>query len=166
MRHRLGIFVLFIVMVTGCGKKHPADKVIYVADDDPRMNAAMEKARSSVNTFITALRSPKSSQSGFSVKMAITDGKNTEHMWLSSVNYDGKSFHGAIDNEPDAVKTVKIGQQMSVEALKISDWMFVENGKLVGGYTIRVLRDTVPANERADFEARVCPSSSIEIVSL
>jgi uncharacterized protein YegJ (DUF2314 family) len=117
-------------MVTGCGKKHPADKVIYVADDDPRMNAAIEKARASVKTFITALQAPKASQSGFSVKMAITDGKNTEHMWLSSVSYDGKSFHGAIDNEPEEVKTVKIGQKMAVEALKISDWMFVEHGKV------------------------------------
>jgi uncharacterized protein YegJ (DUF2314 family) len=30
--------------------------------------------------------------------------------------------------------------------------MYVENNKLVGGYTIRVLRDGLSASERADFD--------------
>jgi len=45
----------------------------YVAPDDPRMNAAMAKARDTVNTFISALKSPKAGQSDFAVKMAFTD---------------------------------------------------------------------------------------------
>jgi uncharacterized protein YegJ (DUF2314 family) len=57
-----------------------------------------------------------------------------------------------VNNDPDTVKNVKIGQKVSIEPSKISDWMFVENGKLVGGYTIRVLRDTMSAGERAEFD--------------
>jgi uncharacterized protein YegJ (DUF2314 family) len=48
-----------------------------------------------------------------------------------------------------------MGQKVSVEPAKISDWMFVEDRKLVGGYTIRVLRDSVPASERAEFDKSV-----------
>jgi uncharacterized protein YegJ (DUF2314 family) len=33
--------------------------------------------------------------------------------------------------------------------------MFVENGKLVEGYTLRVLRDSMSASERADFDKSV-----------
>jgi uncharacterized protein YegJ (DUF2314 family) len=140
---------------TGCGKKHPVDKVTYVADDDPRMNAAIDKARSTVNTFITALRSPKPGQSSFSVKMAFTEGKQTEHMWLTAVTYDGKNFQGSVNNEPEMVKNDKMGQKAKVEASKISDWMYVENGRLIGGQTLRVLRDAMTPAERADFDKSV-----------
>ena len=141
--------------LVGCSKKHPADKVTNVADDDPRMNAAIEQARSSVNTFIAALRSPKAGQSAFSIKMAFTDGGNTEHMWLTPVSYDGTNFQGTVNNEPQKVKNVKMGQKVAVEPSKISDWMYVENRKLVGGQTLRVLRDALTPAERADFDKSV-----------
>ena len=155
MRHQQIIIAVFVLVVAGCNKKPPVDKVTYVADDDPQMNAAMEKARTSVNKFVAALRSPKPGQSGFAVKMAFVDSNGTEHMWLSPVSYDGKSFHGTVNNEPEKVKSVKIGQKVSVEPSKISDWMYVENRKLVGGYTLRVLRDKMSPAERVDFDKSV-----------
>jgi uncharacterized protein YegJ (DUF2314 family) len=142
-------------MVVSCGRKHPEDKVTYVAGDDPKMNEAIEKARSSVQSFIIALKAAKPGQSAFSVKMAFTDGSNTEHIWLTPVSYDGKRFHGTINNEPETVKNVRFGQKASVEVSKISDWMYVEKRKLVGGYTLRVLRDGLPPNERAAFDKTV-----------
>jgi len=147
--------LIVLVLVAGCGKKGSADKVTYVAENDPKMNAAIEKARTSVNTFAQALKAPKPGQSQFSVKMAFTDGKHTEHMWLTSVTFDGQKFHGTLNNDPEMVSNVKIGAKVSLESSKISDWMFVENGKLVGGYTLRVLRDSMSASERADFDKSV-----------
>jgi uncharacterized protein YegJ (DUF2314 family) len=87
--------------------------------------------------------------------LPVKDGENTEHMWLSPVRYDGKEFHGTINNEATLVKNVKLGDEASVEPSQISDWMFVEKGKLVGGYTIRVLRDGLSAEERKEFDASV-----------
>jgi uncharacterized protein YegJ (DUF2314 family) len=155
MRRCLALFLVLAVALAGCGKKHPADKVAYVADDDPAMNAAMEKARSNVGTFIAALKSPKAGQSSFSVKMAFTDGTNTEHMWLTLVTFGGTNFQGAVNNEPEKVKAVKLGQKVTVARDKISDWMYVENGKLVGGETLRVLRAWLTPTERADFDKSV-----------
>lgn len=50
----LGTVAVVALALAGCGKKHPADKVTYVADDDPRMNAAMAKARATVKSFTAA----------------------------------------------------------------------------------------------------------------
>jgi uncharacterized protein YegJ (DUF2314 family) len=151
----LGTVSVIALALAGCGKKHPDDKVTYVADDDPRMNAAMDKARSTINSFITALKSPKPGQSAFSIKMGFTDGGNTEHMWLTPVSFDGSKFTGTINNEPEKVKSVKMGQKVTVAPEKISDWMYVENQKLVGGYTLRVLREAITPAERADFDKSV-----------
>lgn len=151
----VGLVLAVLVTIVGCGKKSPADKVTYVADDDPRMDAAMKKARSTVNTFTAALNSPKAGQSAFSIKMAFSDGTNAEHMWLIPVRFDGKKFHGTVNNKPEKVSNVKIGDKVSISPAEISDWMYVEKRKLVGGFTLRVLRDALPASERADFDKSV-----------
>ena len=155
MRGWFGFVVGLVVLTGGCGPLKTEDKTIAVSSGDARMNAAMATARSTAGTFITALQSPKSGQAGFSVKMPVTDGKNTEYMWLSDVSYDGKTFHGKINNQPETVKTVKLGQSTAVEPSGIADWMIIDNGVLVGGYTLRVLRDAMSASERADFDKSV-----------
>jgi uncharacterized protein YegJ (DUF2314 family) len=155
MRRSLAVVAISVFAAIGCAKSESRDKVTHVADDDPRMNAAIEKAKSTVSQFIAVLQSPKAGQSAFSIKMPFTDGGEAEHMWLSPVTYDGTNFHGTINNEPATVKTVKLGQQVTVAPSKISDWMYVENKKLVGGYTLRVLRDTLSPAERADFDKGV-----------
>jgi uncharacterized protein YegJ (DUF2314 family) len=153
---RFGVLAIVAgIMTAGCGNEYPVDKVTKVADDDPRMNAAMDKARSTVSSFIAALQSPQPSQSGFTVKMAFSDGSNTEHMWLASVSYDGTTFHGTVGNVPVTVKSVKMGEQAAVSPSKISDWMYLEHGKVVGGHTLRVLRETLSPSERADFDTQV-----------
>ncbi len=76
-------------------------------------------------------------------------------MWLNDVTYDGKKFHGVVNNDPNLVKNVKIGDKASVEPGKISDWMYIENGKLVGGYSVRVLRDGLSPAEKAEFDRSV-----------
>ncbi len=116
------------------------------------MNAAIAKARSTFDTFVTALRAPKKSQSRFSVKIRISNGDGSEHFWLSDVRYDGSVISGKIDNEPETVSTVKLGQAVSARPAEISDWMYVDRGKLVGGYTLRALRDRLSPSDRAEFD--------------
>jgi uncharacterized protein YegJ (DUF2314 family) len=156
MDRRARIAIVLALAIVGCSSRRwDEDKVTSVADDDARMNAAIAKAKATVDTFIAALKSPKPGQKDFSVKMPFVDGEHTEHMWLAPVSYDGKVFRGIVNNEPQSVKNVRLGQEVEVAPPGISDWMYVENGKIVGGRTIRVLRETLPAGERADFDQNV-----------
>lgn len=149
---RAAIIPLLVFLgLFGCGKK-PVDQVTYVAGDDARMNAAIQKAKATVGTFISALKAPKPGQTGFSVKKAFSDGTNTEYIWLAPVTFDGKSFHGTVNNEPEKVKGVKFGEKASVASADISDWMYIENRKLVGGETLRALRDAMTPAERAEMD--------------
>ena len=135
MRQLLPLILPILILAGGCSRPAPEDRISYVSAGDAKMNAAMATARATVGKFKTALASPASDQTGFSVKMPVTEDGKTEHMWLADVTYDGKSFHGTINNEPEMVKSVKLGQKVSVDATGISDWMYVDKGALVGGYT-------------------------------
>jgi hypothetical protein len=61
-------------------------------------------------------------------------------------------FSGKIANDPERVFTVEVDQVVSARAAEISDWMYVDTGKLVGGYTVRVLRDRFSPSDRAEFD--------------
>jgi uncharacterized protein YegJ (DUF2314 family) len=129
--------------------------VVQVSDDDNAMNRAMDEARATVDQFVTALNAPQPTQKSFSVKLLVTDGQHSEHMWVPPVRYEQGKFFGQLNNVPDLVHGVKLGDEVSVPTNEISDWMFVDEGRLVGGCTIRVLRDGLSAAEKRQFDRSV-----------
>ncbi len=157
-RARLAVVCLAGVLILlryGCGNGKSPDRVVHVSKDDPRMNAAIEKARASVDTFIAALKAPKPGQVGFNVKKKFEGGKQVEFIWLDQVTYDGTNFEGIIANDPEMVKNVKFGQKATVAPAEIADWMYIDHGKLVGGETVHVLLEGLSPAERDRFKKSV-----------
>lgn len=153
--HRSTVIVATLLVgalvLTGCRSKS-RDGVVQVDENDAAMNAAITKARATVNQFSQALNRPKPNQRGFSVKKAFNQSGKIEHMWLNDVEFDGKQFVGFLANDPRSVRNLKRGDRVTAAPNEISDWMYIENNRLMGGYTIRVLRDKLSTKERADFD--------------
>jgi uncharacterized protein YegJ (DUF2314 family) len=127
-------------------------RVFDVDQHNLAMKRAVHQARRTVGVFIQALGRPAPGQSDFEVKKPFRQGDVVEHMWLSDITFKGNRFHGYIDNIPRKIKGVKMGDKVSVNPNEISDWAFVENGRLVGGYTIRVLYSELSPEGRAALE--------------
>jgi uncharacterized protein YegJ (DUF2314 family) len=123
-----------------------------VSGEDPEVNSAIAQARSTVDTFITSLQNPGQNQTYFSIKAKIVDGEHSEHMWLYDVGFDGNQFQGKIGNNPLNVKNVSLGDDLVLGPSEISDWMIVEDNTLVGGYTIRVIRNRLSDEDRKKFD--------------
>ena len=153
---RLGCALVLLSLVACSKKNKPVDTVVMIKDDDPAMNAAMQKAKDTVlQEFVPALQTPQAGRSGYAIKYPVKDGDQVEHMWMNGVKYDGQKFTGQINNEPNLVKNVKLGQTLTIAPEEISDWMYIDKGRLKGGFTIRVMRDKMSAKERADFDNNV-----------
>ena len=123
-----------------------------VADNDKAMDRAVEHAQHSLAFFMAALRAKKPGDAMFEIKKGYVDGDKVEHLWISNLSYDGKNFHGKINNRPLDVKNVRLGQRVTIAPVEVSDWMFLKNGKLVGGYTTRVLYARLSATDKALFD--------------
>jgi uncharacterized protein YegJ (DUF2314 family) len=143
-----------LLLFGACGESESSSNVVHVDDKDPAMNHAMEEARAKVDVFVAALRNP-GKRSDFSLKARFEEGKNVEHMWVNEVRVEGASFKGKVGNDPDKLKKVHLGMNCTIPRDRVSDWMFVENGRLVGGYTLRVLRERMSPSERKKFDASV-----------
>lgn len=156
MVRKLLLFAMLGILdlAAGCGSSRPDNPpIVSVDENDAAMNGAIQRARQEVGTFIQALQNPRPNQSTFAVKKEFTEGDTSEHMWIVSPTYDGSAFRGRLDNEPGELKNVKLGDAVTISPKEISDWMYVEDDKLVGGYTIRVLRDRLSADEKREHDA-------------
>ncbi len=125
---------------------------VNVAEENKAMDRAVETAQKTVKKFIAVLRSPKGNQSRFAVKKPFVEGDKVEHIWLTEVSFDGHLFHGKVDNEPVDIKGARLGQEVSVAANEISDWMYVQDGRLVGGYTITAMSEHMSPAEKQQLE--------------
>jgi uncharacterized protein YegJ (DUF2314 family) len=123
-----------------------------VTKDHAAMHRAVTEARKTVKKFIVALKHPAPGQQDFEVKKPFVQGDQVEHIWLSDVRLVGNHFEGQIDNQPRKVQGFKLGQLVSVKPKEISDWLYIDNGKLVGGYTVRAHYYELSPQQKQEFD--------------
>ncbi|MFH6957336.1 YegJ family protein [Flavobacterium aquidurense] len=131
-------------------RKYQPD-IYNVKGNDTEMNAAIEKANQTLTDFNAALLNAEIEVK--SLKVKFQNETDVEHIWLSDVQFKDGKYSGILDNEPEYITDYKIGDTLNVDSKNISDWMYIENGKLFGGYTIKVLRNRMPESERKQFDA-------------
>lgn len=123
-------------------KRSNQPDVVDIQSEDDKMNWAMEKSRLTLHHFKKCLKSPNQNQEKFSIKVKIEDNGKVEHIWLIDPTFDNDgNLFGVVDNSPIDIKSVKLNQKIGIKENLVSDWMIVENGRLIGGYTVRAMRD-------------------------
>jgi len=135
---------------TGCSQR---DKVVEVADDDPEMVAAIAKARASLPQFWEVFDRHSEGDSDFALKVKITDANGTEHFWATDLQRSGGKTTGTINNDPNTVKKVKLGDRIEIPEADVSDWLYMRGGKMYGNYTLKPLFKSMPAAEVEKLKA-------------
>lgn len=151
--------LLTILAITGllsCGKKkgneNDVPTVYGVQKEDKGMTAASKKANETITRFKEALQSKKPEAGYFALKTRFETDNGGEHIWVSKIELKDDKYFGVIDNLPTLVKNVKVGDTIQIANDNISDWMYIEDKKLRGGYTIRLLRNRMTEPERKKFD--------------
>lgn len=144
----LACAVFALASLSSCSRHQSTnDQTISVSADDADMNAAISKARATLPDFWQLYTKHEHGESDFSLKVKITDKDKVEYFWVSDIEQKDGKILGTINNDPDIVQNVKLGDRITVYEPDISDWLYMRNGKIVGNYTIRPLFKQMPANE-------------------
>ncbi len=130
----------------------PDDKTLPFSSEDAQMESAILEAKSSIGQFFAAFTKPTSRQKSFLLKVVFDEGEQREHIWVADLGLAGDKLRGVIANEPN-LPSLKFMQKVEFEPRYISDWMYIEDGHLVGGYTTRVIRDRMTPEARAEHDA-------------
>lgn len=132
------------------------DPVIPFKSEDQLMLLAIDQARKTINFFIDSFCHPKKNQTSFLLKVMFENEQSSEHIWVADLDFSTLpakgTVTGTIANEP---KMPGLGfmQRIEFHPSKVTDWMFIEDGYLVGGYTTRVIRACMTAEERLAFDS-------------
>ena len=135
-------------------QKAERDEVAIVAKNDPVMAAAMRKARDTLADFLVIAAAPKPGMTNFAVKVAIHQGNDAEYFWIDPFTDENGRFSGRINNKPDLIRSVKLGQTITFERSEIVDWMYLDGDKMKGNYTACALLKSASRQEAEEFKKR------------
>ena len=125
-----------------------------VDNQDPAMKAAVLKARRTLPQFWRMIKRPPEGVSNFALKVAIRSPTETfvEHFWLVALKPEkNRQISGRINNQPKYVTSVRFGQRYTFDRQAISDWMYIQNGKIVGNWTLRPLLNRMPKTKAKQY---------------
>lgn len=124
-----------------------------VTSDDTSMNSAISKAQHTIQEFDQALKSNNPSYSDFSIKKRYeTSDGGGEHMWIGGITFANGSYKGVVNNDAEKTTEVNYGDTVFVRKDEITDWMYLDNNILRGGYTIRAVLNQMNREEQVKME--------------
>jgi uncharacterized protein YegJ (DUF2314 family) len=141
---------MLLSALTACSNQ---DKVVLVEDDDAEMAAAIAKARSTLPHFWQVFDKRERGESKFSLKVEVKDERGREFFWVTDLQRrDGKTM-GTINNDPNTVANVKLGDRIEIPEADIADWLYMRDGKMIGNETLKPLLKRMPAEEAARLKS-------------
>jgi uncharacterized protein YegJ (DUF2314 family) len=116
-------------------------EIVEVSSEDAEMLSAINEARKSLRQFLEAFFAPKPNQKHFLLKVCFEEQDESEHIWLADLDLSSTPPTGVVANEP-RIQSIEYLQRVSIDFKLLSDWMYYEDGCLVGGFTTRVLQQS------------------------
>ncbi|MBY5524050.1 YegJ family protein [Rhizobium leguminosarum] len=142
----LSVLVLTIPVIPLNALANPNVKSI--ATDDPAMAKAHEKSKRELDSFLEKLRNPPPGTENYNIKLGFADKAedvalitdettpNVEYMWVYQIKASGDHFTALLADTPEYIHNIKPGDRVEFEKSDIFDWLYIENGKMKGNYTV------------------------------
>jgi uncharacterized protein YegJ (DUF2314 family) len=113
--------------------------VLNSADDDPKMKAAVQEARKSWTQFEKAFTKRAANTESFNVKFPFPAKDRQEFMWVEVTSIKDNMVIGKLGNDPVWATNLKIGDEVTMRISELADWMYLQDGEMVGGFSVKVL---------------------------
>lgn len=125
--------------------------VYTVRSRDAAMDSVYARARATLPVFERYLPRAQRGEVVAQLKARFSEGDVGEHMWIRDVRRVGERYRGILDNVPTAVRLAR-GDTVTVDAASVSDWMVVQDGALIGGFTLVEMRRRLTPKQRAQYD--------------
>ena len=118
---------------------------------DLEMEAAFQQAQDTLDSFIQKIDVPQPDRTLVAVKVRfVLPDSSTQDLWVDRITYKDGSFHGTMGDDIPTLK-LSVDDKIRIKTEDIIDWMIVENGKLIGGYTIRLAFQRMSPEQKERF---------------
>ena len=151
MKVRAATAILLASLLPGMAFATDPNPVPKVPTGDPAMSAAFARAAAGLDGFFAKWRDPPPGAERFPVKIGLKDAAGdpgyaivrpddstpdkVEWFWTSDLRVDGAGFSAQLANDADTLQNVSLGQVVHFTREDIGDWMYFQNGRIVGNAT-------------------------------
>lgn len=136
----------------GLADQAERNETVQVAPDDPLMEAAKQKGRSTLAQFLALSRAPEPTMTKFAVKVGLKAPHGLEFVWVRPFEQQDSRYVGKLRNEPQSVKDLKAGDAIAFDEKDIVDWTYFDDGKMKGNFTACALLKRRPREEMQAFK--------------
>jgi uncharacterized protein YegJ (DUF2314 family) len=133
-----------------------SDEIAYMASEEQAMRLAFERARATLDDFLRKAENPVEGTTKYALKVAVSDGRNTEYFWVNRFTGAGDSFSGYLGNEPRMVKKYRFDEKFSFSRKQIVDWTYFDQPtkSMLGNFTACALLTKESAANAEAFKRR------------
>ena len=152
----MAMFAVLGAATTGVGAEDRSP-IVDLSAGDVEMNAAIARARATLPAFWASYQAPKPPETGHSLKVRFPKPRSgNEFIWMAEVKQlaDGR-YSGRFANSPRDLPGKRAGDLIEFGEADVSDWMFLRNGKIVGGETIKPTLKYLPKADADALRARM-----------
>ena len=142
---------LFIVACAPAPTQIPTQVLPTQLKKDVAMEAAFQQARDTLDSFIEKIGTSHPDRTLVAVKVRfVLPDSSAQDIWVDGITYRDGSFQGIMGDDIPTLK-LSIDDKVKISRKDIVDWMIVEDGKLIGGYTIRLAFQRMTAEQKERF---------------
>jgi len=151
----LYVFLVYAFLLYSCGKQSVSGQAAETAQlgrADAELQKIAENARSTLPSFFRHLAMPGPDVHSFCIKHPFISDNGTvsEQLWLTGIHFKNGAYFGTLANAPRHLSKMKKGDTVSFSTDLITDWMYVREGKIIGGYSIKYLLEKIPEEQRSE----------------
>ena len=149
-------YLLFALCYLSCYRSdasRPPSPTVEVGQSDKELDKIADNARNALPIFLRNLARPENGASNFYVKYPVTtEVGSVEQVWLGNIRIKEGVYYGNFAN-----KTMFPGKNKVkvIDTDKITDWMYIQNGRIIGGRSIKYLLEKIPEEKRSGDQRRI-----------
>jgi uncharacterized protein YegJ (DUF2314 family) len=145
------IFLTLYISAFACSPTPIVTSAPTASGTDSELEAAIQQAHDTLDQFIRKIATPYADRTLVALKVRFyPPDEPPQDIWVDGVTYTNGVFRGEMGDDIPTLK-LEIGSKITIDEEDIVDWMIVEDGKLVGGYTIRLAFQRMSPEERERF---------------
>jgi uncharacterized protein YegJ (DUF2314 family) len=150
---RIFIFVICFFMFACSPVRTPSPTPVLPTqlNSDLEMEAAFQEARDTLDSFIQKIGTSHPDRTLVAVKVRfVLPDSSTQDLWVDQITYQNDSFRGTMGDDIPSLR-LSIDDKITIARKDVMDWMIVEDGKLIGGYTIRLAFQRMSPEQKERF---------------
>ena len=160
------LLFLCAVLLLSCTKQpasftpaQAGSQTVQTGQADGELVEIAEEARRTLPVFFRHLTRAEAGEDNFCIKHPFRADEDSdigmEQVWLTGIHFRNGEYYGILASAPLYISGMKKGDTVAFDMEEITDWMFVRDGKIAGGRSIRYLLENIPESRRSEEQRQM-----------